>query len=77
MPLIQILSYSQKKEFEIPLVLNNESREEVFSLPPPIERQMVAIDKAINKARFIAMFGYFKVMNHLQITKNNPQFKLN
>jgi membrane-bound inhibitor of C-type lysozyme len=61
MPLIQILSYSQKKEFETPLVLNNESREEVFSLPPPIERQMVAIDKAINKARFIAMFGYFKV----------------
>ncbi len=36
MPLIQILSYSQKKEFETPLVLNNELREEVFSLPPPI-----------------------------------------
>lgn len=59
MPLIQILSYSQKKEFETPPVLNNESREEVFSLPLTVERQMIAIDKAINKARFIAMFGYW------------------
>lgn len=61
MPLIQILSYSQKKEFETPPVLNNELRQEVFSLPLSLERQMIAIDKAINKARFIAMFGYFKV----------------
>jgi len=61
MPLIQILSYSQKKEFETPPVLNNESRKEIFSLPLAVERQMIAIDKAINKARFITMFGYFKV----------------
>ena len=61
MTYLKILNHAQKKEFETPPVLNNESRQEVFSLPLPIERHMIAIDKAINKARFIAMFGYFKV----------------
>lgn len=61
MTFLKILNYAQKKEFESPPVLNNESRQEVFSLPLPIERQMISIDKAINKLRFIAMFGYFKV----------------
>lgn len=61
MTYLKILNHAQKKEFESPPVLNNESRQEVFSLPLPIQRQMIAIDKAINKARFITMFGYFKV----------------
>ena len=33
MPLIQILNYSQKKEFETPPLFNNESRQEIFLLP--------------------------------------------
>ena len=33
MSLIQILSYSQKKEFETPPILNNDVRKEIFTLP--------------------------------------------
>lgn len=33
MPLIQILSYSQKKEFDTPPILDNDIRNEVFALP--------------------------------------------
>ena len=63
MPLIQILSYSQKKEFETPPILNNESRKEIFSLPLAVERQMIAIALAIlqNGKEKLLTFGWFSV----------------
>ena len=61
MPLIQVLSYSQKKEFETPLQLNDEMRREIFALLSLLSQQLYSIDLADNRVKFIAMFGYFKL----------------
>lgn len=61
MSLIQILNYSQKKEFETPPLLEYEIRQEIFSVSPIIKQQIESIEIDSNKVRFIAMYGYFKV----------------
>lgn len=61
MSLIQILSYSQKKEFESPPTISDETRSELFTLPQAMELQLASIDKDINKINFIVMYGYFKL----------------
>lgn len=61
MSLIQILNYSQKKEFETPPLLEYEIRQEIFSVSPIIKQQIESIEINSNKVRFIAMYGYFKV----------------
>lgn len=44
MSLIQILNYSQKKEFETPPLLEYEIRQEIFSVSPIIKQQIESIE---------------------------------
>jgi len=52
MPLIQVLSYSQKKEFETPPVLNNDLRREIFALPDLLQREFNKIESDANQTFF-------------------------
>lgn len=61
MPLIQIFSYSQKKEFETPPVLDNDIRNEVFALPDLLQRELENFESDANRTFFIALYGYFKL----------------
>ena len=61
MSLIQVLNYSQKKEFESPPLLSDEARSEFFTLPRSMELQLASIDKDMNKLYFIVIYGYFKL----------------
>lgn len=61
MSLIQILNYSQKKEFEIPPVLDDATRNEVFALPVPLQQELENLESDANRALFIAMYGFFKL----------------
>ena len=61
MPLIQILSYSQKKEFDTPPVLDNDIRNEVFALPDLLQRELENFESDANRTFFIALYGYFKL----------------
>ena len=61
MPLIQILSYSQKKEFDTPPVLDNDIRNEVFVLPDLLQRELENFESDANRTFFIALYGYFKL----------------
>lgn len=49
MSLIQILNYSQKKEFETPPLLEYEIRQEIFSVSPIIKQQIESIEINSNK----------------------------
>jgi TnpA family transposase len=61
MPLIHILSYSQKKEFDTPPVLDNDIRNEVFALPDLLQRELENFESDANRTFFIALYGYFKL----------------
>jgi hypothetical protein len=61
MSLIQILSYSQKKEFEIPPVLSNEVRNEIFTIPEILFKELQSFKSDANQSLFIALYGYFKL----------------
>ena len=61
MSLIQILNYSQKKEFEIPPVLSNEVRNEIFTIPEILFKELQSFESDANKSLFIALYGYFKL----------------
>ena len=65
MPLIQVLSYLQKKEFETPPQLNDEMRREIFALPSLLSQQLYSIDLADNRVK-----GTSK--NHLYSSLNLP-----
>lgn len=45
MPLIKILTYTQKKEFEETPVLNQELKSEVFKLPIELEQQVYSLQE--------------------------------
>ena len=61
MSLIQILSYSQKKEFETPPILNNDVRKEIFTLPEILFTELQRFESDANQTFFIALYGYFKL----------------
>lgn len=61
MSLIQILSYSQKKEFESPPTISDETRSELSHFLKLWSFNFASIDKDINKINFIVMYGYFKL----------------
>lgn len=61
MPLIQVLNYAQRKEFETPPTLSNEIRKEIFTLPEILLRELDNFESDANKIYFIAMYGYFKL----------------
>ena len=61
MPLIQILSYSRKKEFESPPILEGEIRKEIFTLPLLMKRELETFESDVNKLFFITLYGYFKL----------------
>lgn len=61
MSLIQILNYSQKKEFEIPPVLDDATRNEIFTLSVSLQQELENLESDANRALFIAMYGFFKL----------------
>lgn len=61
MPLIQILSYSQKKEFETPPQLESDIRREIFNLPTTLQREVENFENNSNKIFFIWLYGHFKI----------------
>ena len=61
MSLLQILSYSQKKEFEIPPILDDAKRNEIFTLPVSLQQELDNLESDANRALFVAMYGFFKL----------------
>lgn len=61
MPLIQILNYSQKKEFESPPALEEKIQKEIFTIPLLMQRELETFENDSNKSIFIALYGYFKL----------------
>ena len=61
MTYLKILNHSQKKEFESPPSISDETRKELFTLHHSMQLQLASFDKDVNKLHFIAMYGYFKV----------------
>ncbi len=72
MSLIQILSYSQKKEFETPPILNNDVRKEIFTLPEILFTELQRFESDANKTFFIALYGYFKLNRILYALDSFP-----
>lgn len=61
MSLIQILSYSQKKEFETPPVLDDDTRNEIFTVPMSLQQELENFESDSNRTLFISMYGFFKL----------------
>jgi hypothetical protein len=61
MPLIKILTSTQKKEFEEPPILEAELKNKIFKLPIELEQQVYSFNNSNNQIHFILMFGYFKI----------------
>lgn len=61
MSLIQILSYSQKKEFETPPLLDDDIRNEIFTVPMSLQQELENFESDSNRTLFISMYGFFKL----------------
>lgn len=61
MSLIQILSYSQKKEFENPPFLDEKNRDDLFTLPLQLHQELGNFENDSNRIAFIAIYGFFLV----------------
>ncbi|MDK2063246.1 DUF4158 domain-containing protein, partial [Aliarcobacter butzleri] len=61
MPLIKILTSTQKKEFEEPPILEDDLKNKIFKLPNTLEEQVYSFNNFNNQIHFMLMFGYFKI----------------
>lgn len=61
MTYLKVLNHTQKKEFESPPLIVDEARYELYTLSRSMELRFASIDRPINKIRFLAMYGYFKL----------------
>jgi TnpA family transposase len=61
MSLVQLLNYSQKKEFETPPILDDKTRQEIFNLPTSLLKECEIFESDFSRISFIIMYGYFKL----------------
>lgn len=59
MPRMNILSTSEKDEFDTPLIFNSAQRKKFFETPPDLMQEVNKLRTPANKIAFVLAYGYF------------------
>ncbi len=60
MPLLKILSNSERLRFDTPPIFDSEERKRFFNLPGTLESSLENLRSAENQILFILQFGYLR-----------------